>query len=145
MLQNHSLIFDCCIVYTTGNVSWSHGQRHSLKNFDGKIFLQRVSKEKDLAQTTCNQNFSDDASANGLLKHGKWKDENLGLVVNDMTLGDLKDALANQYQIDKNIYERIIIQTAHVGKLRKCKHVGNDVALIPTEDVLTIGDYTLRF
>ena len=48
-------------------------------------------------------------SANGLVKNGEWKDENLGLVVNSMTLGDLKDALANQYQIDKDICEHIVI------------------------------------
>ena len=78
------------------------------KNFDGKIFLQRVSKEKAYAQTTCNQNFSNDASANGLLKNSKWKDENLGLVVNGMTLGNLKDDLTNQYQIDEDICERIV-------------------------------------
>ena len=101
------------------------------KNFDGKIFLQRVSKEKAYAQTTCNQNFSNDASANGLLKNSKWKDENLGLVVNVMTLGDQKDALANQYQINEDICERIVIRT-HVGEKRKCEYVEKDDALIPT-------------
>ena len=89
------------------------------RNFDGKIFLQRVSKEKAYAQTTCNQNFSNDASANGLLKNSKWKDENIGLVVNGMTLGNLKDDLTNQYQIDEDICKRIVIRT-HVGELCKC-------------------------
>ena len=112
------------------------------RNFDGKIFLQRVSKEKVYAQTTCNQNSSDDASANGLLKNGEWKDENLGLIVNGMTLGNLKDALANQYQIGEDICERIVVRT-HVGEKRKCEYVEKDDALIPTQDTLTIGDYTL--
>ena len=51
------------------------------KNFDGKIYLQRVSEEKAYEKMTYNQNFSDDASANGLLKSGQWHNEDLGLVL----------------------------------------------------------------
>ena len=44
------------------------------KNFDGKIFVHRVSEEKGYAKTTYNQNFSDHASVNGLPKGVEWKD-----------------------------------------------------------------------
>ena len=80
------------------------------KKFDGKIFLQRVSKEKGYAKTTYNQNFSDYASVNGLLKGGEWKDNLHGLVVSGMDPEDLKEALADQYDLDAPIVDLIVIR-----------------------------------
>ena len=56
------------------------------------------------------QNFTDDASANGLLKDGQWFDADVGVVVEGMTLGDLKDAVAEQYFLDDDIKQRLVIR-----------------------------------
>ena len=90
------------------------------RDFDGKIFLQRVSEEKAYAKTTYNQNFSDHASVNGLLKAGEWKDISCGLVVPSMDLEDLKYALTRQYDLDAPIVDRIVIQY-YVGSEDKRK------------------------
>ena len=107
------------------------------RDFDGKIFLQRVSEEKAYAKTTYNQNFSDHASVNGLLKAGEWKD----IVVSDMELEELKYALAGQYDLDAPIVDRIVIRY-YVGpeNKRRPKYIEGNDARLPN---LTVGDYTL--
>ena len=44
------------------------------KNFDGKIFLQRVSETQKYKQMLHGQNFSNDASTNARIKRGNWCD-----------------------------------------------------------------------
>ena len=44
------------------------------RNFDGRIFLERVSKRKYIQTCTSHTNFSDDALINGEIKKGKWRD-----------------------------------------------------------------------
>ena len=44
-------------------------------------------------KTTYSQNFTDDANGNGLLKDDQWYDNDVGVVVKGMTLGDFKDSL----------------------------------------------------
>ena len=41
------------------------------RDFDGKIFLRRISKEEKYKKKSHHQNFTDDASLNGLLKDGE--------------------------------------------------------------------------
>ena len=41
------------------------------KDFDGKIFLRRISKTVQYQKLSHNQNFADDAGVNGLLKNGQ--------------------------------------------------------------------------
>ena len=43
-------------------------------NFDGKIFLERVSKKRYISKCTAHSNFSDDAIVNAEIKMGKWID-----------------------------------------------------------------------
>ena len=62
------------------------------KDFDGKIFLDRVSKVKGYKKATYNQNFTDVASNNGKIKCGKLVD----LLEDNFTLLDLKEAVAEK-------------------------------------------------
>ena len=43
------------------------------RDFDGKIFLRRISKEEKYKKKSHHQNFTDDASLNSILKNGEWK------------------------------------------------------------------------
>ena len=54
-------------------------------------------RQKQYQQIGHNQNFSDDASVNGLLKNGQCSDKDVGVVVSGMTSGDLKIDPVEQY------------------------------------------------
>ena len=41
------------------------------KKFNGKIFVERIAREQAYKKRDHNQNFTDDATANGLLKDGR--------------------------------------------------------------------------
>ena len=91
-----------------------------------------------------NQNFSDDASVNGLLKNGQWCDKDVGVVVAGMTLGDLKIALVEQYLLESGVSDRLVICLyTGTGQNKKSKYICEDGDAIPTQDALTLGGYTL--
>ena len=71
-----------------------------------EIFLRRVSRLKEYTQMTHHQNFTDDATANGLIKNGDWKN----LVVEGSTLGDIKVIVREAYDLDDSIVDRIILK-----------------------------------
>ena len=58
---------------------------------------------EEYKKTVYSQNFTDDATANYLLKDGQWFDKNVGVVMKGITLGVLKDAVAVQYFLDNDI------------------------------------------
>ena len=72
-------------------------------DFDGEMFLQCVSEEKGYIKITYNQNFSDHASVNDLLKGGEWKDNSHGCVVPGIYLDDYKVDFADQHNLDDPI------------------------------------------
>jgi len=76
------------------------------RDFDGKIFLKHVARMEMYKQATCNQNFTNDASAYGLIKDGDWYDSNAGVIVEGMTLGDLKEAISGQFFLNKTTASR---------------------------------------
>ena len=84
-------------------------------DFDGKIFLDRVCEMKEYAKTVHSQNFTDDATANGLLKNGGWYD----LIADGTTLGDLKESLAEIYDLDEDIEERLVIKIYPGGEFNE--------------------------
>ena len=43
------------------------------RDFDGKIFMERVSRTKLVATATAHTNFSDDALVNDAMKKGDWR------------------------------------------------------------------------
>ena len=111
------------------------------KGFDGKIFLKRVSKEVQYQQMNHCQNFSDNATINGLIKNGEWKDPISGLITEGMRLGDLKESLAITYNLEQSIVDRLVIKYGVTGKP---KYIVNDNDLVPTQDELDIGNYQLK-
>ena len=114
------------------------------RDFEGKIFLKRVARMELYKQATCNQNFTDDASDNNLIKDGEWYDSNVDVVVKGMTLGDLKEAIAGQYFLNNDIKERLVLPY-YVGRGNncKCKYINKDNQLVPTVDSFQAGGYTL--
>ena len=75
-------------------------------NFTGKIFLERVSRVEKYKRATSNQNFTDDATANGMIKDGDWKEL---VQEDDIKLHELRDMIADQYGIDDDIKEKLVI------------------------------------
>ena len=75
-------------------------------DFNGKIFFERVGEMKEYKKTVHSQNFTDDATANGLIKNGEWYD----LLVDGMTLGDFKVVVSEFYDLDEDIEERLTIK-----------------------------------
>jgi len=79
------------------------------QGFNGKIFLKRVSKQQAYKEMSHNQNFSDDAGINGTIKDGKWKDV-LPDDGNGMTLAEMREMLAQLYDLDDDIRDRLVIR-----------------------------------
>jgi len=97
-------------------------------------------------KTTYSQNFTDDASTNGLLKDDQWHYKEGNVVVKGMTLGDLKDKIAEQSFFNEDIKERLVIRyRISVGKdlLKKAKYIDKDSNPIPTLNALRLRCYTL--
>ena len=77
-------------------------------DFDGKVFLRRVSETEQYKKTTHNQNFDDRAMTNTKLKNGEWYAEELGLVKEEgMSLGDLREALPQHYGLNDEVRDRL--------------------------------------
>lgn len=113
------------------------------KEFDGKIFLKRVSKFVKYKQMSHNQNFTHDASANGLLKDGDWLDETAGLVVNGMTLGDLKEVIAEVYALEDDIRDRLVLRYKVGSEKKKNKYIVDDDEILTDVELMRMDGYTL--
>ena len=109
------------------------------KGFDGKIFIDRVSETEAYTQMTHNQNFTDDASANGLIKNGDWEQ----LVVPGMKLDELKDAVAANFLLEDEIKDRLAIRFYPNGKEKNPKYYFKDDEPIPNPDMLELDEHTL--
>lgn len=108
-------------------------------DFNGKIFLKRVSETCQYKRMTCNQNFTDCATMNGMLKRGEWK----LLAVDGMFLGELRASLAEQYGLETDIQERLVLKyyvPGNDGK-RIPKYIKCEDDPIPAQDRL--GGYEL--
>ena len=116
----------------------------SSQNFDGKIFLQRVSKTEQYKQKSHCQNFSDDAQCNAFIKSGAWYDDVAGYVVDGTTLLDVKQAIATNYGVDSAVLDRLVLrQQIGRGKKKKYRYIVEDDEEIPPQDELKSGKYKL--
>jgi len=82
------------------------GRPRKDKNFDGKIFLERISETSlvtEQTRKTANQNFSDDVLVNSEIKNGAWRQ----YFVEDMTFGELTMLMGEHYDLDEHIFERL--------------------------------------
>ena len=75
------------------------------KNFDGRIFLERVSKNTTIGKLTAHTNFSDDVLINQQLKSGEWK----SLYTDGMTVGKMKSEIIVHYDLSQEIGDRLEI------------------------------------
>ena len=73
-------------------------------------------------------------------------DERTGLVVEGMTLGELKDVVASQYDLDDDIKERLVLRY-YVGSReegnRKPKYIIDNDSELPGEDIMRLDGYNL--
>ena len=74
-----------------------------------------------------------------ITKWGEWKGNLHGLVVSGMNLENLKEALADKYNLNVPIVDRIII-LYFVGSedKRKLKYIETNDATLPTKNKLTL-------
>lgn len=103
------------------------------RNFDGKIFLKRVSEEVEYKKKTHNQNFSDDACINGQLKDGEW----MTMHTEGMTLGELKDCIAMNWFLDEFIRDRMVVLKYYIpgskeGE-RTAKYIDDDDTVLDSD------------
>ena len=77
-------------------------------DFDGKIFLRRISKKDKYKKKSHPQNFTANASLNGLLKDGERKQ----LVVNEdgMRLTHLRESIADNYFLDGETTDNLVLR-----------------------------------
>eukprot|EP00984_Skeletonema_dohrnii_P035533 scaffold35421_cov266-Skeletonema_dohrnii-CCMP3373.AAC.1 len=114
--------------------------------FDGKISLHRVASETEYKQVTYNSNFTDSAELNEQLKGQGWYD----LVEEDMSLGELRTALAEKYYLDESISNRIVLRhqirfLTDEGKKHKATFEIEDEDPVPSlEDLQAFHEYSLR-
>ena len=115
------------------------------KEFDGKIFIQRVSETIKYKQMTHNQNFSDEAGINGLIRRGAWYSGDAGFIVDGMTLGDLRISLVENYQLEEDVAARVVIKyyTGRSTNNKKVRYVVDDDATLPTQDAFNMNGHTL--
>ena len=103
------------------------------KDFDGKIFLKRVSRTVEYKQMSHNQYFTDCATSNGLLKQADWHN----VYVDDMSLADLKLSLAQQYNLEDGTTARLVLGRKVGKKRERWKCVSEDNDLVPPRGELT--------
>merc|ERR1719291_1268985 len=105
-------------------------------SFDGKIFLKRIAKKEKYKQKSHHQNFTDDASLNGILKDGEWK--HLVVEGNDVRLMHLRESIAENYSLDKEITDNLVIRY-YPGS--KPQYIDQPYQMVPPTDRL--DGYTL--
>ena len=110
------------------------------KAFDGKVYMQRVSETIQYKQRAHNQNFSDSATSNAMLRNREWYDEDADLVVDGMTLGDLRIVLVANYEIEEDIADRIVIKYYRNDNV---KYIDKVTYRIPTQYTFLLSGYSL--
>ena len=74
------------------------------RQFDGKIFLERVSKTKYITMCTAHTNFSDDALVNAEIKNGEWRKLFPDLHLN---VSDVKNLFHENYELENAVVDRL--------------------------------------
>ena len=83
------------------------------KNFDGKIFLKRVSKNNVTKRVSYNQHFHDNFLINHEIKNGAWKDL---CYVCDITIDELLFNIRESFDIDYDLADFLVVsyETYHL-------------------------------
>ena len=75
-------------------------------NFDGRVYLHRVSQTKRLARASKNKRFSVDVDVVQAIVSGEWKRQ---LMTDGMTVEELLEELRTHYDLDEYVSERLVI------------------------------------
>ena len=106
------------------------------RNFDGKVFMERVSKTKYIQKETAHKNFSDDAIINDILKFGEWRTQ---FHDEDIMVQEMIEILVQCYLLEDAISDRIeIYYTTKIGMNGNTKNV-----VIPREEMIMTKKYAL--
>ena len=101
-----------------------------LYNFDGKIFLERISMEKTTTITTHHQQFSDDVNVNVLIKNGGW----IAIVLSELSVYENAVQIGEFYDLDDAfIYQLVFVYRVYVG------NIGNTELRYLTNDDIIFG------
>jgi hypothetical protein len=79
---------------------------HPEHDFDGKIFLKRVSKDEYCKKTSYQQNFSDNYHVNQLLRDGEWMET---CYLPDMCPRHLFEAIKDTYDLEDDIVYDLVV------------------------------------
>ena len=103
-------------------------------NFNGKIFLKRVSRRERAKRMSRNQWFTTDVLLNNALKNGSWKQ----YVVGDYTISECIDSICVSNDLDKYVAERLEFSycTYSAKGIKKIK------SLLPTQVISELGMLT---
>jgi len=74
-------------------------------NFDGRVYLSRVSRTKRLARSSRNKRFSVDVDVVNAIVSGVWKRQ---LVTDGMTVEHLLEELKTYYDLDEYVSDRLV-------------------------------------
>ena len=100
------------------------------RGFDGKIFLERVSKTKYITMCTAHTNFSDDALVNAEIKNGDWRKLIPALHSN---LEEIKILFYDNYDLEDAVIDRLeFFYVTKIGNKGNVKDVriedGDDIS-----------------
>ena len=95
------------------------------RNFDGRILLERVSKQTTVSKLTAHTNFSDDVLINSAIKKGERKDLFQGN--KELTVGEIIDTISLYYGLEEYISDRMELSyTIYIGDKGNTKNIKLD-------------------
>ena len=72
-------------------------------NFDGRVFLKRVSKVEIVQRISRNQQFSENVYLNDAIKRGAWRE----LLIDILRVDEALNLIAGYYDLDEFVSERL--------------------------------------
>lgn len=108
------------------------------EDFDGKIFLERVTRHESYKKTATCERFTNDGTLNACLCNGEWQK----LLVDKMTLGELQNSLAATYLLDNGIVSRVVLHYyTPTGKdgAHKATYIDHEDHVLPSSDCVKVG------
>ena len=96
--------------------------------FYGRIILERVSRAKVLTSASKNKYFTEDVHINEAIKKGEWR----YLIVDNMTVEELKVQMQNNHSLDGFVAERLHLsyETHRSGENKKFFCLNNMVTSV---------------
>lgn len=99
-------------------------------DFNGRVALKRVSREKRVKRMTSNQKFSPDVKINDCIKKGEWK----SFYVEGMTAEELIDIISEYYDLSKHVTDRLELNYTFNKQVRNARPIAisrDEVVLYP--------------